>query len=295
MPEQPGYRPSNDQSHGYQTQSQSSQRPDDDYQAASYSTADYAKRALTDSDSIRPSSRRWRWVVIAVILIAAAAGSYLLWNRTKTSTHNPPSTQSRVNPNSQTTASATTKVLQTTTKEYSSTEFVGLSFKIPSNWQVHEASGSGLLTAISPALSLKDASGNTTSTAVLLKIRTKQQPLPEFDKGNAVAIRASEKLAYTQPSASQRGSTYLSFLQFASTNRPGLDGVYITGDVGYQVGQAIPKADLTPIDPVISLSFVACNAACSPTNASVTVASTTWDDSTLSTALKGLLGSLTIN
>lgn len=120
--------------------------------------------------------------------------------------------------------------------------------------------------------------------------------MPEFDKGNAVAVRESEKIAYTKPSSVQRGSTYLSFLQYASSTATSLDGAYITGDVGYQKDQAIPKADFTPVDPVISLTFVKCaDNSCTGEGTPIGVATTMWEDASFGKPLKTMLQSLVVN
>lgn len=259
---------------------------DEDYAAASYSAANYAEQIRAK----RPTSKHsWRWLIVVLALVIVGVGVYWFLNRPKTVTPKT-STQSSTQ---KVTSSAST--IDSTVKMYTSTQFAGLSFNYPANWKVAEANG--MLTATSPALSLKDASGKMQGVAVVYKIRDKQQALPEFDKGNALAIIESQKIAYAKPSGTQRAQTYISFLQYASSATAGLDGIYVTGDTGYQAQQAIPKADFTPVDPVISLTFVKCvsgSASCLPTTQAVSLAAADWAAATLSGPLTTMLESLIV-
>lgn len=160
------------------------------------------------------------------------------------------------------TSSSQKQLISSDTKTYSSNQF-RLDFKYPSDWTVNEDSGSGLLTATSPKINLPAANGSTAGQ-VVFKIRANSQNLPEFDAGNATSAADSEKIAYDNPSSAQRGQTYVSFLNFASSaNNNLIDGIYITGDFGYLKGQDIPKGDIKKLDPIISISFNSCDGTCS--------------------------------
>jgi hypothetical protein len=182
------------------------------------------------------------------------------------------------------------------TEHHTSAQFM-LEFDYPKDWKVSDEAGSGKLTATSPGVMLKDASGKSYMGQVVLTVRNKQQALPEFDKGNAVAAVESTKINYTKPSQVQRAATYISFLRYAtSTSSKALDGVYITGDVGYQKDQAIPKADFTPVDPIISITFVKCSdESCSGTGTASAIESSMWSENTFGKPLQTMLQSLIVN
>jgi hypothetical protein len=121
------------------------------------------------------------------------------------------------------------------------------------------------------------------------------QPPKDFDAGNAVAVRDSEKVSYTKPTPSQRAQTYLSFVQYAATTTHGaLDGIYITGNVGYKKTQPIPKTDVAARDPIVGITFVKCaNDACSgavPTPLSIKASE--WDNNSFKAPIKTMLTSL---
>ncbi len=147
------------------------------------------------------------------------------------------------------------------TEMYTSLRFF-LGFEHPVDWSVEEDSGEGTLTATSPQLELPTVDGGTNGV-IVLTIRKSSSKLPEFEAGNAVAVIASEKITYSNPSSAQRGDTYVSYLSFADSASSSLiDGVYISGDFGYKKGQAIPKVDIQKIDPIISVQFYACDGEC---------------------------------
>jgi hypothetical protein len=233
----------------------------------------------------RPSHRT-KYLLVLIIVVLLAGGGYWFLIKDKTS-------KSTVNPNSQKDSSASSAITAKT-QHYSSQNFA-LEFDYPQDWTVADDAGSGKLTATSPTMKLKDANGQDVNGRIIFTIRDHSQKLTEFDKGNATAVRDSEKIAYTKPSPSQRGSTYISFLQYATSPGGGsLDGIHVTGDNGYQKGQAIPLVDISKSDPIISITFVRCNDnQCSkPTQFSVQA--TSWNESLFSTPLKNMLESLAI-
>ncbi len=228
--------------------------------------------------------RRLSRVIIAVILllVVAAAAFWLLKSKPdaeQTQTQQPPSA----------TEETTHQTISSETKNYHSPKFF-LSFDYPSDWKVVEAVDGSRLTIKSPTLSLPTKSGNQSGQVVML-MRDETQKLPEFDKGNAMAVRDSEKITYDKPSSTQRGQTYISFLTYASNPAAGLDGIFITGDNGYKTEQAIPKADIIPIEPIISVSFISCDGGCGTT--ALQVSPSLWDTA-IGEAIKNLLKSLKI-
>lgn len=230
-------------------------------------------------------SRKWLIILVVLILVAGGVGAYWYVGR------KPKASTAKTNTSVQQTAT----LISSQTQNHSSPDF-NLSFDYPTDWTVTDTLGSGVITVRSPALQLKDGQSKSFTGQIVFTVRSKQLPLPEFDKGNATAIRVSEKIAYSKPSASQRGSTYISFLNYASSAGSTLDGIYVTGDVGYQKDQAIPKADIVPIDPVVNVSFVKCaNSSCNTDGTAIGITPAMWDDVAFSGPLKKMLQSLTIN
>jgi hypothetical protein len=270
----------------------------DEYQAASQATAEedydnYTNKGGRTYTAPRHLVRKALvWLLVLALLGAAAFGAYRFANRKDTKAANTAGNNSA----GQTKQDSESSVITSESKHYVSAQFT-LEFDQPADWAVSDSAGSGKLVARSPALQLKDATGKSFTGQVLLTIRNKQQPLPEFDKGNAVAARESEKIAYTKPSSVQRGSTYLSFLHYAgSAGSDSIEGVYITGDVGYQADQAIPKADFVPVDPVISVTFVKCaDSSCNGEGTTTGISKTMWQDTVFSKPIKTMLQSLTIS
>jgi hypothetical protein len=230
----------------------------------------------------KPKKPVWKYLIIVLVVAVLAAAAYKVVMKPKPA------------PTQQTSASQTagTSQLNSKTKHYDSANFT-LGFDYPADWTLSDTAGSGKLTVVSPAVKLKDASGQEVTGQITMTLRDKTQKLTEFDKGNAVATQDSEKIAYTNPTQTQRGSTYISFLQYASSNS-GLDGIYVTGDNGYQKDQAIPLVDITKVDPVTSITFAKCpDAKCTGTTP-LSIQQTSWSDSSFSGPLRKMLQSLSI-
>lgn len=274
-------------------------RPEDDYRAASTATADesfddYRSRPAAKAATNRRLNRAKPvaiMLVIVVLLVGLGLSFSWFFLKEERATGNKEVEQTAQPADTQEEAPAITKE----TKHYASPGFM-LEFDHPADWKVVETTGSGRLTATSPALRLRDATGQAFTGQVILTIRNKQQALPEFDKGNALAALESQKINYTKPSSVQRGSTYLSFLQYANSATASIDGVYITGDIGYQKGQAIPKADFVPVDPILSITFLKCtDNACSGEGTASGVEQALWQDAGFGVPLTAMLQSLVVN
>jgi hypothetical protein len=227
-------------------------------------------------------------VAIFLVLLLAGGGGYWFFTQKK------PAKSATAPPSSQTPTAPTSKI-NAKTKNYQSTNF-SLSFDYPEDWKVSDTTGSGTLTAISPAMQLTGSDNQSATGQIVFTIRDTSQKLTEFDKGNATAARESEKIAYAKPSSAQRGSTYISFLAYAaSADTTVLDGVYVTGDSGYQKGQAIPRVDIAKVNPLITIRFVKCaDNSCSGTGTPLSTSSALWDDAAISGPLKTMLQSLVV-
>lgn len=275
-------------------QSEKTNQPIDEYEAASQATAEYgeySRHAAAYNSVLKHRVRKMLIMLGALFLLAAIClGVYWLFSKDDSKQAATKKTQD----DTSSSRSAANVGVSTKTEHYVSNGFM-LEFDHPEDWTVTETTGSGQLTVQSPALQFKAATGESITGRMLFKIRNKQQLLPEFDGGNAVAALESEKIDYAKPSSVQRGSTYLSFLQYA-TSSDGLDGIYVTGDTGYQAGQAIPKADFTPVDPVISITFEKCaDRTCSGEATDTGIAESAWQDVAYANPLKAFFQSLVIN
>lgn len=229
---------------------------------------------------------RLKLIILALILVVSlgAIASVYLSNKSKKETQmKKPVAEVAEQPETS---------INSQTKRYSSSQFF-LDFDQPSDWEIKDDEAAGLLVATSPNLNIPAAGGGVTTGRVVLTIKGGVQKLPEFDDGNATAVIDSEKVAYTKPSGAQRGQTYLSFLSYVNTTSTSLiDAVYITGDFGYTKEQAIPKVDIQKMDPIITITFFACDGACTK---AVGITPEAWAKPEFGGALKKILQSLTIN
>lgn len=221
-------------------------------------------------------------VLLIIIALGALAGAgYLVYKGMQAPAADKSTKKVVVDRNPTTpTSQATDETTQNTadTEEFSSEEF-GLTLNYPSEWTAAEQTGQVLIT--SPVIEIADASGKTVPARMVLEIRPKQSKPDEFKAGAVVAVLDSEKIQYSNPSATQRGSTYLSYLQYAGTDvKGGMDGVYVTGGFGYKYAQQVKLADISQVDPLIDVTFVKCSDdACEdkPPEA-LTISSTAWQD-----------------
>lgn len=141
----------------------------------------------------------------------------------------------------------------TALKEFSSQD-MKLSFSHPVDWSVKEADQESIAIE-SPIVKLADMSGDMQDAKVVVLMLSSGSDVPGFEGGGAIAVKDSEKLAYSSPLQDQRAETYLSFGGFGGR---ALNAVFVTGDSGYQSGQLIPESDVKKGDPVITVMFYAC-------------------------------------
>jgi lipopolysaccharide export system protein LptC len=229
------------------------------------------------------------FLIIVLLLLLAVGAIYWFMIRAQ-----PAKAPTKKTAGSSQTSSSTANL---STTHYDSSNF-NLGFDYPKSWKVSDTSGSGKLTVTSPAMKLIDSDNQKVDGQIVMAIRDKTQKLSEFDKGNAAAILDSEKITYTKPSETQRGNTYISFLNYASStgsNAAGIDGIYVTGDAGYQKDQAVPAADISKIDPVTDVTFVKCSdSQCTGTGLALTLDVSNWQDSSFSKPIKTMLQSMNI-
>jgi len=235
-----------------------------------------------------PAKRSHKWfrgAAIVILVIAVVAGGFYAAKHVHFGSKNAAKpTPVKVNTPAQTAVK---------TKDYTSTNF-NLSLSYPQSWGVLD-SGNGKLTVTSPVLQLKNMSGRSVAARAVVTIQNRPTGLPEFKTGSAVAAIDSEKISYTHPTSTQRAQTYISFLSYATTKGSGLDAIFVTGDNGYQKGQAIPESDVLKTDPLITVSFTQCaDTACSSGGTALSLAATAWSDTAVSAPVKTILTSLAL-
>ncbi len=157
------------------------------------------------------------------------------------------------------------------------------SLSYPKGWTV-VASGLAPLTITSPPENLIADNGKSTLSQIVLTL-AQQGSIPSGFSSQSVAVMTSQKIFYSQPASGQASATYISFVQYPSTTIiGGLDGIYLTGNYGYQKYQAIPASNINSIDPLIYVSFYSCaNSAClAGSRQHLTIASSDWNNLNLS-------------
>jgi len=245
------------------------------------------KRPAQDWGDFVDTGRKWQAIAISLIVIlilVAAGGAWYIKHKDKTQKQAKTTTTAVQQP--------TTKI-SSQTKSYSSPNFY-LSLNYPNDWVLTD-SGGGVMTIVSPAISLTNSSGQAVKGQITVTFRNSSQALPEFDKGNAVATLDSQKIAYTNPTQGQRANTYVSFLTYAGSTSSGIDEIFITSDNGYKSGQAIPKTDITKVDPKVSITFTKCaDSSCVGKGAPMGLSTNAWKDTQISDPLLKILESLSI-
>ncbi len=173
---------------------------------------------------------------------------------------------------------------------YKSTVY-NLSVSYPKGWIINNINSAVNIT--SPLTTLVNASGSSVKGYVIFSINKPGQYPNGLTVGTDLAVLDSINLSYNQPTQSQAGQTYVSFIQFSTTNtKGGLDLVFVTGNLGYTKDQVIPETDLNTLDPLIYVSFMSCaNSLCKSTTP-VTIASSSWTGSALSQIIDSMIQSL---
>jgi hypothetical protein len=255
-------------------------------------------RNLRESDrkpKKKKGGKKWLAVLLVLLLLGGLAGGGYWYTTRKVATPvTKTATGTSQQPGQQAAPVTPQQPVTASLKDYQSTNF-SVSLKYPSDWTVSDTKPK--LTITSTKQTFTNAAGKQVSGQVVVMIRPKQASLPEFKAGPAAAVLDSKKVNYTQPAAGQRGSTYLSYLQYASTTTKGaLDAIYVTGNSGYTKAQTVPQADVVRVDPLIDVYFAECpNDTCAATDAATSVESAAWSASELNKTVEAILTSLAIS
>lgn len=232
--------------------------------------------SFTRPSKIKPKRANQTKIIIGLILLILIilSGLYLFNQKSKN------------NPSKQVSKSSSTKITnssiisitptgQTTT--YNSTNF-SLTVTYPNRWVVSDTSTE--LDITSPITTLASDNNQEVQGKIIITVGPQGKLPSALGNQSATAVLNSDLITYTNPTPAQDAQTYLSFLQYASTtNSNGLDGIYITGNYGYLVGQYITQTDLASIDPLVRITFQQCkNTQCSEL-LPLTINSKSWNES----------------
>lgn len=275
------YAPSNPQPPPQQPQAEKEQPPVPESPQKEHLPPGYQRRR---------GNRGWLYAVLAVIVLTALLAAGWWWQQGKNKNNDtvqPAASSGGQNP------TQVASQISSAVKTYESSK-QKLSFDYPADWTSSETTGA--IKVISPPIKLTDADGQSVTGQITLLVRTKSQPLPEFDNGNATATLASQKMSYAKPTKVQREQTYVSFLRFSKESVNGIDGIYVTGNFGYKAGQAVQKQDIASADPKISVTFQKCtDNSCLQNPLSLSIAKTSWEKADFATPILNIFKSFSIN
>jgi hypothetical protein len=251
-----------------------------------------AKEEETGEDiaKLMPSlhkKKRWPKVTAIIVLMVVVAGAgFVYWHKNHTSEHTKSTASQSIK---------TPKYVAPPTTQYSSSN-LDVTFNYPNSWTVTE-SVNNTLTVTSTAMELTTANSKTVLGKVVMTVQNEPgATINGFATGSALAVMASQIVTYQDPSSSQAAQTYLSFLQYATTtSSSGLDGIYVTGNYGYQSGQTIPESDISQVDPLITVTFTSCsNSSCQNTSP-LTVSVSMWSEQDFAKPILAMLESLSLD
>jgi hypothetical protein len=258
---------------------------EDDYEAAAKAVDDKRidyNQYMPKLRSEHPALKRMaKTLTLVIVIVGCGIGAYVFGTHIAT----------QQTTSHKTKTATTTNTVAPPTKTYTST-YQSLSFVYPSTWQVAETQST--ITATSPNVKLTSFNRKTVTGHVIFRIRQPDVSLPEFSAGSATAILSSQIMTYAAPASDQQATAYVSFLNYANSKGTGIDGIYITGNIGYQAGQVAPESDIEQVDPVISFTFTECaNSRCTATTP-LTIASSSWSDASFSKPLLAIFASLNV-
>lgn len=259
---------------------------------------DALAESSADYDNYQPPEKQrspiWRKVAIVgatlVVLTAVASGVYWFVIREKPASQPAKTSETSQGENA---ASQAASQITTKTKHYVSQNF-RLEFDYPEDWSAGEDNAEQI-TLLSPDLKMTSTEGKPIIGQVEFSIRPSGAKVAGIDGGKATAVRDSLKIDYAKPTSAQRASTYVSLLRYGDTAES-LDGVFITGDLGYQKDQNVLKADIDKVNPIINFDFYLCpDSGCVEVSGISGIGIATWDNTGISEPILDMLKSLVIN
>lgn len=238
------------------------------------------------------AKRHWPWVLVVLLLIAAAAyGAYWYGSKRADMDHKAATAQPAKTATGGDKKSTATNPTVPTKHNDSATYTLG--FDYPQTWTVSDTTAK--LTVVSPSVSLATSNGSTAEGHVVVTFQNQQSTIAGYPANGAVAALESQKMTYTHPTSVQRAATYVSYLGYNGASN--LDALYVTGDNGYQQGQNVPMGDVVKGNPLISVTFQSCTSAdCTAgTPTMLTLQAGKWGDTVSAKQVTDLLKSLQLD
>ncbi len=193
---------------------------------------------------------------------------------------------------------ATAKVNQTNNKSvtpvgsntsYNSTNF-NLTMNYPNSWVISDTPT--MLQLNSPITSIVDENNHMVQGKIIISVSPQGKFPVNLGSQPATAVLNSQLISYSTPTPAQDAQTYLSFLQYSSTNTVGgLDGVYVTGNYGYLKGQNIPQTNLANISPLVIITFQKCSDQKCSNLSNLTISAKDWSNIKFSTPIINIIKS----
>lgn len=190
----------------------------------------------------RKKSKKTLYIVLGIVggLVLLGAGGAAAWLLTKKSPDNKTATQQSASQNSSASSSSAKQPSGVQTKGdsylYKSAKLnIGVTY--PKTWTLRESSDKEELIITSPQTTYTKKDGTSTQGVVTVKLRN--GIIPDAMKTtvqNAVAVAASEVVAYSEPTEGQRQYTNLSYVG-ADANNFGFG--LVTGNTAYAAGQLV--------------------------------------------------------
>ncbi len=215
------------------------------------------------------STRKWPLIIIAclvVLAILAGGGYYTLKQhhmQAAKSVTRGNKTEATKTGGTSTAPKASQSVSGTNNQYVSNGNDLNFTLTMPTGWTAVPASDDNTtdqpITITSPATTIIDASGTSTSGKVVISIRPVSSSISELASGTATAALASTQFAYTNPTSSQYKYPYLTYIDLTAGANPSqqFQEVLISGTTQFAQNQAITASSLS-VDPIISASFYRC-------------------------------------
>ncbi len=256
---------------------------------------------MSDSDGVihgglehRQSSHKLIGIIAGTFVVAAILAAVIYFGFIRSSTKKPVSNSES---SSQMVSPVNAVSLPAASTQYYSNN-LSLGFNYPKSWAISDVLGSNQITAISPVTQLVDSNDHTSLGKVILTIINTPPPpvLAAFKSGSAIAVLPSQIITYTNPTPDQKATSYISFLHYASSTTPltTIDGIYITGNAGYQVNQYSPQTDILAVSPIVYFSFERCATSACSTTTPLSLPSAIWENKAFSQPILSMLESLSI-
>lgn len=225
-------------------------------------------------------------ILVSLAVVAIAVGAWLI-----AGSSSGPKAPTKAQPKI---AKVTSLSASAKTTTYNSTDF-GFKFSYPVSWKLLD-NNKGLLTLTSPLTHLTNAVGKTVNGQVILTVQ-KQAQLPSgFTAGTNLAVLNSQLITFTAPSQDQSAQTYISYVQYSSTNtKGGLNGIYLTGNYGIGKDEVVTANEVESVTPVMMVTFSQCQNKTCHTLTPVTLSSAAWQASPAAQIITNLFESLTFD